>query len=223
MQNLTFFESHIQMPLVQLGLRATYVRLQTATVLISPIAFSEEDLSVLSKMPPNAIVAPNNFHHLYVNKAKTRFPAARLYGAPGLQEKRADVAWDQTLTPETWPYQDELPMVLVQGMPKYNEVVFFHRASKTLIVTDLMFNLQNQQGWQAKLLFGLMGTLNRPAVSRLFNLFTKDRQRARTSIQEILKFDFENIVMAHGEILRGNGKEIFRQACKARGLLKSAC
>lgn len=219
MQNLTFFESQIQMPLVQLSLRSTRVQLKTATVLISPIRFTDADLSELKMTPPDAIVAPNNFHHLYVSKAKTQFPGARLYAAPGLQEKRADVAWDETLAAESWPHQDELPLVHIQGMPKYNEVVFFHRASKTLIVTDLLFNLQNQHGWAAKFVFGLMGTLNRPAVSRLFKLVTKNRAQARNSIKEILKFDFENIVMAHGEIIQGNGKQIFEQACRKRGLL----
>ena len=46
--------------------------------------------------------------------------------------------------PEAW--KNEIEQVLVGGMPKVNETVFLHRASDTLIIADLLFNLGSPGG-----------------------------------------------------------------------------
>lgn len=221
MSALQFFESTIKfsggnhMPL-----RSTLVRLTNGhSILISPVKFDENQLQELQKSPPTHIVAPNNFHHLYISAASEVFPNAKLLAAPGLQQKRADVKWTSTLDEATWPHQDELQMIFVGGAPKYNECVFYHKATRTLITTDLFFNFKNLSNSFGNLIFKIMGSFNKPAVSRLLKLLTKDKVQFQKDLMRILDLDFDRIVMAHGEIVESGGKKLFTSALKERGLI----
>lgn len=199
--------------------RCTQIILKSGqSLLISPIKFSESQVAEIQKNPVAALIAPNCFHHLHIQKAAESFKTNNLLCAPGLQQKRADVKWASVLSEETWLYQDEVKMIFVKGTPKLNECVFYHIESKTLITTDLFFNFQNLDSGLKTLIYKFMGTFNKPAVSRLITLFAKDKNLLKTDIKRILELDFENLVMAHGKIINGNAKEIFINALKERGL-----
>lgn len=220
MSDLKFFESSISMGAVSLNVRSTLVTLSSGLkILISPINFSIEQQSEIQKNPPDIIVAPNAFHHLNVPKARSLFPLAKTFASPALQKKRADINWDSYLDESTWPYRDELAILQIQGAPKYSEFLFFHKASKTLIVTDLLFNMKNLTTWKERLIFGLMGTYNKTAVSRLLLLMTKNQASLKASLIKALEFNFDRLVMAHGDIISENGKEHLSAALKERGLL----
>lgn len=221
MSSLQFFEAQLSLPGgTPLSVRSTLVSLQNGSkILISPIKFNEGQIQLLKQIKPTCILAPNCFHHLFVKKTAEALSITNLLAAPGLQEKRADISWTETLSEETWPHHVELEMIFVGGAPKYNECVFLHKASKTLIVTDLLFNLKNLPGGFSTLIYRVMGTLNKTACSRLLNILMKDKIIFQKDIHRILEWDFDNIVMAHGEIIQGNGKEVFITALKNRNLI----
>jgi hypothetical protein len=199
--------------------RCTQIILKNGqSLLISPIKFSESQIAEVEKNPVKAIIAPNCFHHLHVLKAAENLKVSTLLCAEGLQQKRADVKWTSVLSEQTWPFADEVKMICVRGAPKINEAVFYHADSKTLITTDLFFNFQNLKPNLKNFIYKIMGTFNKPAVSRLVSLFAKDKNIFKTDLKRILELDFENLVMAHGKIINGNAKEIFINALKERGL-----
>lgn len=220
MNAVQFFESTIKFPGGNhMPLRATLVKLSSGhSILISPVKFDEKQLQELQKSPPTCIVAPNNFHHMYIDQAAAQFPKALLMGAPGLQQKRADVKWTSTLEEATWPYQNELQMVFVGGAPKYNECVFYHKPTRTLITTDLFFNFKNLSNSFGNLIYKIMGSFNKPAVSRLLKLLTKDKVQLQKDLKRVIDLDFDRLVMAHGEVIESGGKELFIAALKERGL-----
>lgn len=151
------------------------------------------------------LVAPNAFHHLYLSKARELFPRAELWGPGAVQKKQPTLSLqrlDQTL-PESWA--PALETVSLKGS-KLQEYVFFHRPSKTLIVTDLIFNL-HPQDLKSRLLTSLTGTHKGLACSRLVRLSVTDRSAFRSSLEEIYAWDFERIVMSHGEVLPEHGRE----------------
>ena len=193
---------------LELGVRATFVRLGDGKLwLVSPVDFSEEDVNFISSQGRvAAVVAPNLFHHLYLKQAKQRFPEAQFFYAPGLDQKRSHFSFDGPALAHPWSL--ELSECLLEGMPRFNEVVYFHKASRSLIVTDLFFNLQQIKGWRGQLISRMMGTYNRPAVSRLFRLMMKDKHKVKNSLKTILSWDFERVIMAHGEILEKDCKQI---------------
>ena len=111
------------------------------------------------------------------------------------------------------PWENELPKVMLRGMPKLNEFVFLHHASRTLIVTDLLYNFDiAKQSFLGKLFLKLNGIYGRPGCSRLFRRFIKNRAAFRQSISEIMMLDFDRVVLAHGSIIESGGKTVFERS-----------
>lgn len=195
--------------------RMTVVRLKTGEILLhSPIPLDDKlaaEIEALGEV--KYLVAPCGFHHLHLPAAIERYPDAKVYGAQGLDEKRKDISFDAMLTSEVpTELEDDFAMAMVDGSPQMNEVVFFHKPTQTLIVTDLVFNIHEVANFRSKFLFWFMGAWKKPAQSRLWRMLTKDRQAAGSSVHKILQMDFTRVVMAHGRILEENAKEQFTQA-----------
>ena len=136
--------------------------------------------------------------------------------SPGLKLKRPEIPWDAVLGKDPWPLGDELEVLPIDGIPSYGEVVFFHSASRTLITTDLFFNLKNVNKVGGKVVFGLMGTLNKFAVSRLVKLLTKSKVARNKSLEHMMAWNFDRLIMAHGEIVETNAKAHAASALKER-------
>lgn len=215
-----FVEDSLKMPLMALPLRCSIIKLATGgTVIISPTANIEQHANQIKSMGDvKAIVAPSLFHHLYVLKAHSLFPDAKLYGVAGLDKKRPDIPFHQVLTPSTWPYHDDLELLPIAGMAKINEATFYHKKSRSLIVVDLAFNIKNAHGFGPFLILSIFGTRNKFGVSRLFKSMISDREAFLQSIKQILSKDFDRIVMAHGQILESGGKEALINALREKGI-----
>jgi hypothetical protein len=127
------------------------------------------------------------------------------------------------LSPATWPYREELPALELDGMRKVRELVFLHRASRTLIATDLCFNLVESKGLAARIVLGLFGTFGRFAVSRLYLSYLTDRARFEASLRTLLEWEFDNIVMGHGSAIEGRGKDLLVAALRERGFCRGPC
>ncbi len=217
-----FFETELKMAtgMVCLPIRCTQILTTKGSILISPIDFTSEQLKTIAAAGPVLdIVAPSLLHHLFVKAAAAHFPNAVLWGPAGCRDKRPDISWQKTLGEVTWPYSDEIEALPLLGMPKVNEVVFFDKISKTLILTDLCFNLQHPKGWASPLVLRLMGTYRKFAVSRFFKKFVQDLPSFHSSVQQLLLRDIDRVVMAHGETIEFEAKERFKSALQEQGFL----
>jgi hypothetical protein len=86
-------------------------------------------------------------------------------------------------------------------------------------VTDLFFHLMHPKGIGAWLLLNLFGTYKRFGISSLYLKYVNDREAFKASLKEISKFDFQTIVMSHGEPLTQDVRSHFERALKERELL----
>jgi hypothetical protein len=153
-------------------------------------------------------VAPNRLHHLFVDAWQRACPDASLYVAPGLETKRADLAIAGVLGEEPEPgWQAAVDQVLVAGVPFANEVVFFHRPSATLIATDLAFNVGSSSPLLTRLAFRIGGSYGRLSPTPLERVLARDRNAFRHSLERILEWPFERVVVAHGEVCEKGGRE----------------
>lgn len=196
---LKTLESEVQMPMMSLPTKSILVSIGDRVVLISPLPDIEKfEKEILTFGTPTDIVAPGGFHHLGIEAASKMFPSAKLWCVPALKNKRKDIAWTDTLSKD-WPFQGELDVFLLEGLPKLDEALLYHRASKTLILCDLCFNLVHGKGMGNWLITHMFGTYKKLGVSRFFSIFVKDKALFRQSIQEVLNLDVEKIIIPHGE------------------------
>jgi len=194
---------------LEVGARMTVVRLPGPRLLLhSPIAASPELVREVTRLGPVAyLVAPNRFHHLFVGQWQQACPEASVFVAPGLEQKRSDLKISGVLTDTPEPgWADTLDQVLLGGFPLANEVVFFHRPSATLIATDLAFNIGSSSPWLTRLVFRVGGAYGRLAPTLLERLFVRDRTAFRHSLESILEWPFDRVVVAHGELSAEGGR-----------------
>ena len=195
---------------LELGTRMTVVRLPDSTLwLHSPVAATSGLVRQVEEQgKPAHLVAPNRFHHLFVSSWKQHFPDACVYVAPGLAAKRSDLVIARVLgvKPEA-VWSEAIEQIFLKGLPLANETVFFHRPSSTLIASDLAFNIGSEKPFSTRLAFRLGGAYGRLSPTRLEKLMVRDRLAFRSSLQAILEWPFERVIMAHGEVVEKNGKE----------------
>jgi hypothetical protein len=160
-----------------------------------------------------AIVAPNKYHHLFAGDCRSAYPRAKLYAAPGLPEKRKDLKFDGLLADEPRiEWRGDLEQRIIRGMPMVNEVAFFHPASRTLILTDLVFNVPRGRSWGVPVLSQILGLSGRFGPSRLGRWLIRDQQATRASLGMVLRWDFDRIILAHGDVVETGGRQKLRDA-----------
>lgn len=200
---------------MHLGHRMTVARLRDGSLwLHSPVAYSEPLDGELAELGPVAhVVAPNLMHDTYLEAWFAAHPTARFHGAPGFSATRPDLRFTDTLSdvaPDSW--RDDFDQHELRGMPRVNEVAFLHRASRTLILTDLVFNLGADMPWLSRVLMKLNGCDCRFASSRLLRSTIKDRAALRQSLEHVLGWDFDALILSHGANVPRGAKTMLRDA-----------
>jgi len=193
--------------------RMTVFKLADGGVVIhSPVPFDDalraetERLGVV-----RAIVAPSNCHHLFVADAQRAFPGVPTYAAPGVADKRPDLALEP-LTDRRWP--GEIDQVEI-GNRIMREVVLFHRASRTVIAVDLVEHFRDETPGLDRLMrvyIKVMLMWNKPRPAPELRWMTRDRAAARRALDHILEWDFDRMIVAHGESFEHGAKDALRDA-----------
>jgi hypothetical protein len=171
--------------------------------LVSPIPIDDGMAAAIARLGQvRYLIAPNLLHHLYLPAASQRYPQARVLAPAGLARKRPELRIDGTLA-EPLPAElaAAVDVLALAGAPDIGEYAFYHRAARTLVLTDLVFHVREPQGWLAHLVLWLGGSHGRLAASRFWRAKIKDRAAFAASAQSLLQRPFETLVMAHGEII----------------------
>ncbi|MBC7976973.1 MAG: hypothetical protein H7138_18510 [Myxococcales bacterium] len=214
----TYFDSTLKMlPGVTIPLRAMAVANGERQILISPIGTPEEEAKVDGT--PLTVVAPSLLHHLHLERAIERYRPVALWGPPGLAEKHPDLGPMHVLGEDPWPHADQLEFVIVEGAPRRNEVVFFHKASRSIYTADLFFNIRKPEGFLTPIAFRLMGIHKRFAAMKMWRHWVTDRAAFARSIDQILAWDFDRIVVAHGDVATQNARGQFVGALRELELI----
>jgi hypothetical protein len=198
-----------------IGARMTVVRLADGGLFLhSPVRLDHGTKRALDDLGPvRAIVAPSKVHHLFAGEYARAYPAARLYGAPGLAEKRRELRVDAVLGAEPAPeWRDRIDQRLFRGAPVLNEVIFLHAPSRTLVLTDLAFNVPAERTAGARLFYWLTGAAGRFGPHRLVRTMIRDRRAARDSVEQVLAWDFDRVIVSHGDVLESGGRNRFAAA-----------
>lgn len=199
--------------------RMTVIRLENGRLILhSPGPLDANTRSEIDALGEVAfIVAPGSFHYFHVKAAQEAYPAATTYICPGIENKEPELEFDHFLddtAPPAWA--GSMEQVLLRGARFMWEVAFLHRSSKTLILVDLIENIGDQTpgaGLGIELWWKLVFRMwNKAKPAPEYQMGWKDKQAARISLEKILAWDFERIVLAHGDLITSDAKAIAREA-----------
>jgi hypothetical protein len=199
-----------------IGTRTTVVRLASGGLGVhspGPLGDGVRD-AIEKRGRVAALVAPNCFHHLFLSENAAAWPDAKIFLAPGLHAKLGDLPTAKTLgetAPEAW--SGVLDQLLIAGAPRMGEVAFLHRASRTLLLTDLVFNIRARPSGLARWIMAANGMVGHFGPSRVARtLFFRDRRALRTSVDRILGWDFDRVILSHGEVVESGGRSLLEEA-----------
>lgn len=186
----------------------------------SPIALSDKLKSEIQAIgQPRHLVSPNKIHHLYLQDWQKAYPSALLWGPQSTIKKRADLKFQPPLEntpPPQW--HDEIDQAWFTGSRFLDEIVFFHRKSKTAILADMSENFTDnflQQHWSGRQryvarLWGIVeGKGYAPLELRLSFIFRASLRKAR---DKVLGWNPAKVIMAHGKWQRQDGKKYLQKA-----------
>ena len=198
--------------------RMTVMKLRTGEILLhSPCPFDDSlaaEVDALGRV--SGIIAPGNFHWLHVRSWQQAFPEATTYVCPGVERRAKGLSFDFVLgdeTPRLWV--DELSQVALQGTRVMREVAFFHRASRTLVLVDLIENFTpatRGTNLFLRALFRALGMWNRPSPAPEYRFAWGERSRVRQGMERILAWDFERVILSHGDVITSDARRIVTDA-----------
>jgi hypothetical protein len=200
--------------------RMTVLRLRNGDLFMhSPIAFDPalaDDLGSIGRT--RHLISPNQFHYAHIGEWSRAFPDALTWASPGVRRRaRArgiDVQFERDLgssAPEDW--RDDVDQVAVPG-GIFGEIVFFHKRSRTLILTDTILNLELDklaQPWRSAT---RMTGMYYPRGQIFFGMWLPmllQRKKTRAAVRTILAWRPERITLAHGRCFQSNATEILRR------------
>lgn len=199
---------------LEVGARMTVVRLPDGTLFVhSPVTLTpslQREIEALGEV--RHLVAPNKLHHLYVGDWIKAFPEATFYAPTGLAEKRGDLNCQNVLGDKAEQgWAGTIDQVVLAGFPFASEVDFYHRPTQTLIATDLAFNVGESSPPLTRAFFHLARTYGRLSPTPLERVLVRDRTAFRRSLDRILEWPFERVIVSHGDISESGGREQLKQ------------
>ncbi len=199
--------------------RMTVVQLESGEVWVhSPSNLTSELVHTINQIGPvTYLVSPNKIHHLYLKDWVCAFPEAVLYASPGLINKRRDLNFDRELTnsaDDAW--STDLHQVVFTGSKMMEEVVFFHKVSQTLILTDLIENFPTDhfRGLQKCLArcAGILAPNGKTPLDWRLTFYLGGKAEAQQCINLMLSWQPERIIVAHGNCIQQHGAEFLKKS-----------
>lgn len=205
-----------------LPVRMTVIRFGNGDVwLHSPTRFNAELRREIETLGPiRYLVAPNVAHWTHLKDWQRSCPAATTSAAPKLrrraQVQASGLRLDHDLTdapPEEWG--GEIEQVVVPGGAGFREVAFFHRPTRTLILTDLVQNLEPEKLPLGTRLFAKLTGAQAPdgkAPTYLRLVIRLRRTEAKKAISRIVAWNPERVIFSHGRWFDRDGATALRRA-----------
>jgi hypothetical protein len=187
----------------------------------SPVRHGEALARALTALGPvRHLVAPNVGHWSFLPEWQREFPQATLWAAPNLGRRgavrRSGLRIDHELgdhAPGNWA--GEIEQAVVPGAGGFREVAFLHIASRTLILTDLVVNLEAGKLPAATHLFarlnGMLAPHGRAAVYVRLSVQLR-RTEAASALSQLLDRKPERLIFAHGRPFERDGAAAARQS-----------
>ena len=200
--------------------RMTVVRLASGDLFLhSPIAFNAELAQQLSSMGTVChLLSPNQFHYAHIGEWSRAFPGAITWASPHARERarargikvqfKRDLS---TLVPDEW--RNEIDQTTIPG-GIFGEFVFFHKESRTLILTDTIINFELDKLAQPWRFATRLTGMYYPHGQIFFGMrlpFLLQKRKSKAAVERILSWQPERIIVSHGRCFESNACAVLRR------------
>lgn len=204
--------------------RMTVIRLADGSLLLhSPVRFAVQLKTELQAIGQIAhLVAPNIAHWIFLRDWQQACPGAATWAAPGLRErrqvKRSGVQLDHDLgetAPAVWG--DTVKLVMVRGGFGFHEAALFHQPSRTLVLTDLVANLELPKlPKMARPIVRLLGMAAPTGMPPLYlrAVIKLRKQAAVRAASRLLDLCPDRVIFAHGRWFETDATASLRQSLR---------
>jgi hypothetical protein len=197
--------------------RMTVVRLSNGDLFLhSPVRFDARlagELRGLGRV--RHLVSPNQFHYAHIGEWARAFPETISWASPGVRRRararHMDIDFTRDLdagAPQEWRL--EIDQLLFPG-GYFKEFVFFHKASRTLILTDAIINIELDkisEPWRTVVrLSGMYHPYGQIFFGMRLPLIFQWGER-KAAIAKILSWRPQRILLSHGRCFDADADEV---------------
>ncbi len=198
---------------LRLPVRMTIVRLGNGELILhSPTRYSLELAAAVAELGTiRHLIAPNVAHWTFVADWQRAYPATTMWAAPGLSDRaqvrasglRIDRELDDT-APAEWA--DALQQGVITGAAGFSEMWFLHRPSRTLILVDLIENLEPDKLPPVERWLMQAAAATRGTTARYLRIPVRlGGDAAKAAVRAMIALRPERVIFAHGTIFETDG------------------
>ncbi|MEZ2126756.1 MULTISPECIES: DUF4336 domain-containing protein [unclassified Sinorhizobium] len=192
--------------IIPLPVRMTVMRLESGGIILhSPTRYNGQLRGQIEQHGPiSHLVAPNSAHWSFLKEWKDQVPQALAWAAPGLRARRpvrkSGIEWHDDLgLSSSALWSPDIEQIEVPGLGGFCEICFFHRRSDSLILTDLMQNLDNSTMSPPLRIFSTLTGAQGRAPIYLRAIIKLKGAAARTAAERLVALDPKRVVFSHGQ------------------------
>lgn len=204
-------------PVIRESTRMTVIRLGGDLLIHSPTPPVDSLCREIAQIGTvRWIVGPSRSHYWWIPEWHAAYPDAEVFLAPGIvQQSRGRIDFPYEVLPRAGGYPwDSAIDTLPVASSAFTEVEFFHRASRTLVLTDLVQNTQPVAPSRKRLLPWMKAAAPSSGgmTADLRQRFSDHLPQLRAAIEAMIALDPARVIIAHGRWYESNGAAELRRA-----------
>jgi hypothetical protein len=198
--------------------RMTIARLPDNNLFIhSPIELTADVRKAVEALgTPRYLVSPNKMHHLFWSEWQDVYKDSLSFSPPALRVKRPDLTFFGELGDRPHPaWAQQLDQLVFKGSRFLEEIIFFHRDSRTVIFGDLLESFDPRLLSRFQRLLARLGGVMAPHGGTPLDYrmsFIAHHAQARQCLKRIVDWAPRQIIMCHGIPVRQDALPLIESA-----------